>query len=202
MSRLWRSPVMIVGFLAASSSGAAILLHAFGWVTLTYTVTLLAPLTAMLFLVFLVYSKRWREQEFLSRLQGGLIAGALGLAAYDLVRLLVLLAGVSFNPFRPIEVYGLLILNRYHDTPLTKAVGWAFHVWNGFSFAVMYTMAVGRGRILWGLGWGLLLEAAMLASYPSMFHILLGWRFVTVSLAGHAAYGLTIGSTARKVVSC
>jgi hypothetical protein len=192
---------LVIAFLAAASSGAVIILHALHWITLTYSIWLLAPLSAIVFVMLLVRSERGQEEVFVNRLRGGAIAGALAVAAYDMVRLLLLLSGLfPFNPFRPIEVYGLLILDRYQDTPLTKAVGWTFHVWNGLAFAIMYTLAVGRGRVLWGLGWGMMLEVAMIATYPSIFRLRLDWAFVLVSLIGHVAYGLTIGITARKVV--
>jgi hypothetical protein len=201
MSAHWRRPSLLVAFLAASASGTAIIVHFLGWVTLTYSVTILAPLSAVLFLALLVQSGRGREDVLVNRLMGGVIAGAIGLVAYDLVRLLILISGLApFNTFRPIEVYGLLILDRYQDTPLTKTVGWGFHIWNGLSFATMYTLTLGRGRVLWGLGWGMVLEISMLATYPSMFRMAMDWPFVTVSLLGHVVYGLTMGATARKVV--
>jgi len=201
MNARWQQLPLIVAFLAASTSGAAIILYALGWVTLTYSVTFLAPLSAILFLALLARSRWGQKHVFVNRLIGGLIAGVAGLAAYNLVRLLILFSGqVPFNPFRPIEVYGLLILDRYEDTTLTKAVGWGFHIWNGLSFALMYTLAVGPGHLLWGLGWAMLLEIAMLATYPTIFHLTMNWPFITVSLVGHVAYGLAIGATARRVV--
>jgi hypothetical protein len=147
-----------------------------------------------------VQSGRTPAPLFINRLRGGLIAGVVGLVAYDLVRLLVLLTGVPFNPFRPIEIYGLLILNAPYDTTLTKTVGWAFHIWNGLSFAAMYTLAVGRGRVLWGVLWGLMLEVAMISTYPTIFRILVDRWFILVSLTGHFAYGLTLGIVARMVI--
>jgi hypothetical protein len=195
----WRT--LLVAFFAASTSGAAILLYAAGWVTLTYSVTFLAPLSALIFVALLVGSGRGREDVFLNRMWGGLIAGAAGLLAYDGIRWLILLTDlVPFNPFRAIEVYGLLILDQYEDTFLTKTVGWAFHLWNGLSFALMYTLAVGRGRVLWALGWGMILEISMLATYPSIFRLVLDWAFVGVSLTGHVAYGLALGVVAKRLV--
>jgi hypothetical protein len=193
-------PSLIVAFLAASTSGLAVLLYAFGWMTMTYSVTVLAPLTALLFVALFVRSQGAWEHEFIKRISGGIVAGAAGLVAYDAIRYLVLVSGIaSFNPFRPIEVYGLLILNRTQDSALTKAVGWAFHIWNGLSFAVMYTVAVGKGRVLWGVGWGMLLELATIATYPSMFRITLGQEFIVMSLTGHLAYGLAVGFAARRM---
>src|SRR5579884_720471 len=172
----------VAAILAASGSGAAILLHAFHVVTLSYSIIVLAPLTAILLAAALVRWGRGREEVLLERLRGGLIAGAAGLIAYDLVRLAILGLGVvGFNPFRPIEVYGLLILDRYQDTTLTKVVGWLFHVWNGLSFAVMYTLAVGPGRVLWAVLWAMMLEATMIATYPSMFRVARDVTFLVVS---------------------
>jgi hypothetical protein len=196
----WRRPSLVIAFVTASLSGVVVLLHALQWVTLTYTITILAPLSAVVFIALLFYARRGREQILLNRLAAGLLAGAMGLVAYDLVRLVILLAGVPFNPFRPIEVFGLLILDRYQDTTLTKAVGWGFHIWNGLAFAVMYTLTLGRGRMPWAIGWSMVLEGAMLSSYPSLFQIVRDWAFVLVSLVGHLCYGLALGATARRTV--
>ncbi|MGB8645295.1 MAG: DUF6789 family protein [Anaerolineae bacterium] len=200
MSAFLRRPSLLIAFFAASLSGLAILLYAAHVVTLTYSLTFLAPLTAIVFVALLVYSGRGREEVLLNRLWGGLLAGVLGLMAYDLVRLVILWSGVPFNPFRPIEIYGLLILDQYQDTPLTKAVGWGFHIWNGLSFALMYTLALGRGRMRWAVLWGLVLETTMLVTYPSIFRLLVDWAFVLTSLVGHIAYGLALGATARRTV--
>ena len=113
----------------------------------------------------------------------------------------MLLSGfVPFNPFRAIEVFGLLILRTDVDTSVTKTVGWPFHLWYGLSFAVMYTLALGRGRIWWAIGWSMMLEIAMLSTYPSMFRIMLDWPFLAVSLIGHLAYGLGLGIAARGAI--
>lgn len=194
-------PSLILAFVTASLSGLVILLHALGWVTLTYTVRLLAPLTAFVCIALLVRVRRGSEDVLLNRLTAGLLAGAVGLLAYDLVRLASLAAHLPLNPFRPIEVYGLLIMDRYQDTAVTKAVGWAFHIWNGLAFALMYTLSVGRGRLAWALAWSMTLEVAMLASYPSLFGIIRDWAFVTVTATGHTAYGIGLHAMARRAGS-
>lgn len=201
MTTLLRQPSLLVAFLAASASGAVIIVHALGWVTLSYSVSILAPLTLFLFLALWIRSGRGREDVFMNRLVGGVKAGAVGLAAYDVVRLVILLAGVPFNPFRPIEVYGLLILDAPEDTALTKTVGWAFHFWNGLAFATMYTLALGKGRVLWAVGWAMLLEIALVSTYPSIFRLLVDWPLLVVSVVGHIGYGLGIGLTAKRVVT-
>jgi hypothetical protein len=159
------------------------------------------PLTLIAILCLCLGSKPRSRQIFIQRLVGGLFAGFMGLLAYDTARCIILISGtVPFNPFRAIEVFGLLILKADVDSWLTKVVGWAFHIWNGLSFAVMYTLAVGRGRVWWAIGWGLILEVSMVSTYPSLFRILLDWQFVTVSFIGHVAYGTTLGLAAKGAV--
>src|SRR5438552_2472000 len=104
----WRNSSLLLAWIASSTSGACVLAAAFGWMSLAGTVTMLAPLSAVLFAVAIVRTGRGREDILLRRIAGGLAAGFVGLVAYDLVRLIVFASGqVSFNPFRPIEVFGL-----------------------------------------------------------------------------------------------
>ena len=170
-------------------------------VHMAFTVIVMAPLSVVILLALAAWSRKQGEEIFIQRLAGGLFAGFMGLVAYDVVRWIILISGmVPFNPFRAIEVFGLLILKTDAATWLTKSVGWAFHIWNGLSFAVMFTLAFGCGTVLLALAWSLVLEVAMLASYPSMFRIKLEWPFISVSLAGHIAYGLALGYAARGAV--
>jgi hypothetical protein len=192
---------LAIGIIAASLSGVAILLEAFGGVHLAFSIMVVTPLTLIIILCLCLGPKPRSRQIFIQRLVGGLFAGSMGLLAYDTARWLILISGtVPFNPFRAVEVFGLLILKADVDSWLTKIVGWVFHIWNGLSFAVMYTLAAGRGRLWWAIGWGLILEVAMVSTYPSLFRILLDWQFVTVSLIGHLAYGTALGLAAKGAV--
>ena len=192
---------LVIGILAASLSGLAVLLHAAGIVHLGFSIIVFAPATVVLILVVATRRQTQVRSVFLQRLAAGLFAGFMGVIAYDAVRWVILISGlVPFNPFRAIEVFGLLILRTDVDTCLTKTVGWLFHLWNGLSFAVMYTLALGRGRLWWAIGWSLMLEVAMLSTYPSMFRIMLDWPFLIVSLIGHLAYGIGLGISGRGAV--
>jgi hypothetical protein len=194
-------PSIALAFAAASLNGAAILLHAQGSIRLEYTIQIVAVLSLFIFMGVLVASGRGPEAMLVDRMRGGFLAGVVGLVAYDLIRVIAFIPGLfSFNPFRPIEIYGLLILGTVEDTPLTKSVGWAFHIWNGLSFATMYTLAFGRGRLLWAVAWGMALQLMMLAAYPSIFGIIANWDFILLGTIGHIAYGLAFGATARRVV--
>jgi hypothetical protein len=192
---------LAIGVGAASMSGLAILLHAFAGVHLAFSIIVLAPMTVLALLCLFTRAQPRSREIFVQRFAGGFFAGFMGLLAYDMVRWLILISGtVPFNPFRAIEVFGLLILQTDVDTWLTKTAGWLFHIWNGLAFAVMFTLALGRGRLWWAIAWSLVLETAMLSTYPSMFRIMLDWPFFAVSFIGHLAYGLALGLAARGAV--
>src|SRR4051812_21229675 len=94
-------PSLVIGFVAASLSGVAVLLHAFGAVHLGFSVILFAPATVVLILIIATRTQSSARSIFLQRLAGGLFAGCIGIVAYDAVRWLVLVSGfVPFNPFR------------------------------------------------------------------------------------------------------
>lgn len=193
--------LLIIGVIASSLSGVALLLHWSGLVHLGAAAMVCLPLTVLVLAVCLAMARPDHRGIVLQRIYAGLFAGFVGLIAYDVIRWVLVETGlIPANPFRVIEVFGLLIMQTDTDTLLTKSVGWGFHIWNGLTFAMMFTLAFGRGRILWAVIWSLILEVAMLASYPSMFHIVMGWPFVSISLIGHVAFGLAVGWAARGAV--
>lgn len=196
-----KSWLIAVGVITASLSGAALLLHAFAGVHLAFTVIVITPMTVLLLGAVMARKRIEGREIFLQRVWAGMFAGFMGLIAYDVIRWLVLMSGlVPFNPFRAIEVFGLLIMRADADTALTKTVGWLFHTWNGLSFAVMFTLAFGRGKMWLAVLWSLVLEAAMIGTYPSLLRIKLDAPFLLISIIGHLAYGLTLGYTARGAV--
>jgi hypothetical protein len=193
--------LLAVGVLASSLSGVAILLYWLSLVNLSFATMVCLPLTVVLLGVILAAARPARRRMILQRMGAGLFAGLLGLVAYDGIRWLLMVSGVvPANPFRVIEVFGLLIMQSEIDTVFTKCIGWAFHVWNGLTFAMMYTLALGRGRIRYAVVWSVALEGAMLVTYPSAFHVVLNWPFVTISLVGHLAFGGVVGWAARGAV--
>ncbi len=191
----------LIGVITASLSGVALLMHTFVHVHLAFTVIVMVPLTVMLLAALLAAKRIEGRAVFLQRLWAGAFAGFMGLIAYDGIRWLIGLAGVvPFNPFRAIEVFGLLIMKSDVDTALTKTIGWLFHTWNGLTFAIMFTLAFGRGKVWLAVLWSLVLEAAMIATYPSLLRIKLDWPFLSISIIGHIAYGLALGYAARGAV--
>jgi hypothetical protein len=193
--------LLTAGVAVGSLSGLSIFLAAFGNCPLSGCVLLFAPLSALFILGAGTWAVPRNRAIFFQRLSGGVFSGIMGLLAYDWIRWLIQLSGlVPFNPFRSIEVFGLLLLGSPVDTWYTRAAGWSFHIWNGLAFASMYTLAVGRGHLPWAIVWAMVLELAMLSVYPSLFRITLDWPFVSVSLVGHLAYGTAVGLVARGAV--
>lgn len=158
-------------------------------------------LPALLLLIALpLFARRIEAPAFFSRFSAGFVGGLVGTIAYDAVRAFGL--AWRFQGFAVIHKFGLLITGRSDLTIPVAAVGWTYHVLNGGVFGITYALVAGRAAVGWGIAWGLLLEAAMIATYPSAFSINLGWGSVglAVSLLGHVAYGTVLAMTVRRLL--
>lgn len=135
------------------------------------------------------------------RLRAGLLAGLPAVFAYDGSRwLLWELSLLSTWPFEAIRYFGTGITGLPVGTTGALAAGGGLHLANGLSFACVYTGTIPRPSILTGIVWGLVLEAAMVTTYPVWLD-LAGFReFVTLSVVGHIAYGLVLGALAKRLI--
>lgn len=141
-----------------------------------------------------------RRLPFWRRFRAGVIAGFLGLIAYDLVRLTIYKSGIiPWFPFHAIPRLGSLMTGEPPEARASIIAGWLYHVWNGFSFAIIYALVAGPATWFWGLAWAMMLEIGMLMSYPTFLAVKDDWRFRTVSIIGHIAYGIVIGLTVRRL---
>jgi hypothetical protein len=129
-------------------------------------------------------------------------AAWIGLAAtvcYDVTRIVVdRVLQSPINPFEALPLYGQLLTGAPADSGLARAVGVLYHGANGVGFGMAFVMIVGRPGPLSGLAWGLGLELAMALLYPSWLRIQALEEFLTISVVGHAAYGLSLGILARS----
>jgi hypothetical protein len=143
----------------------------------------------------------------------GATAGLVAAAAYDLFRLPFVFArelGISsvvpaLSLFKVFPAFGAMLLGQpvqqasYSAT--ASLLGWLYHFSNGASIGVMYLSLIGNGaRRHWA--WAVLLatglELGMLFTpYPRVFGIPLTFRFVFVTLAAHAVFGLCLGWTVK-----
>lgn len=131
----------------------------------------------------------------------GLVVGAAGTVAYGVTRVVVVaLFDLPIRPFEAVPLFGQLLLGSSIATPVTDAVGVAYHVANGVGFGVAYTVVFGRYGPWAGVAFGVALEAAMLTVYPGWLNIRAINEFFSVSITGHVAYGLALGYGARRLL--
>ena len=193
-------PLRTVTATAASTSALAFVLAIAGVIEMPFTINAIALPSMALIVALSVWAGRVHRTAFMRRLWVGLIAGALATIAYDLLRWVILVTVPwDFDPFRAHRNFGALIMSTSPHATSALVAGWVYHLWNGLSFAVMYTMMAGGARWRWAFLWAMALETATVITYPTAF----GMRrsdlpFVTVSFLGHAVYGTTLGVLARN----
>lgn len=200
----WRIPrtnpwLTVVALAAASTSGAAIVLHALSWLPMYFFVDVTAAPALVLLLVVGVLAHRIEDGVLLNRLWVGLPAGLAATLAYDGIRYLLLATGIiGFDPFKSHPIFGMLITGQPVTTTTSILVGWTYHLWNGISFAIIYTLVAGRAHWGYAIAWALLLEVAWVTAMPSVVEIGLTRDLVIVGIVGHGAYGLALAGVARR----
>lgn len=184
----------------ASLSGVAFLFHALGWLAMPFFITCVSLPAALVLVALYVWARSLPHRWLAERIWAGSWIGFAGTLAYDGIRYLIAVTGIfSFDPFRIIHMLGALITTEPPTEPVAIAAGWTYHFWNGMNFATMYVLVAGRGRWPLALAWAMCLEVLMMATYPGVFAIS-QWDvgFVSVSMIGHVAYGVTLGVLAQR----
>lgn len=194
-------PLLLLTIGAAATSIAALLLHAAHWIRMPYTISF-ATLPGLVTIVCIAIWAGLSDRKLMfNRIAVGTTAGTMGLLAYDLSRLLfqILLPG-HFSAFYSITAFGSLITGQRPTTYFAVVLGWAYHVSNGLTFAIIYSLLAGPIRWWYGLIMATILELGMLLVYPSMpllrpssFGV-----FVATSIGGHAAYGAVVGLSCER----
>jgi hypothetical protein len=190
---------VIVAVCSLMSVGA-FLLDAFGIVGMPFTLSAVSFPALVLTVALAVWAGRMRRYDFLRRLYMGLVIGLIATLVYDALRGVVyVLTPTDFNPFRAHRNFGALILDTSPHTTGALVAGWVYHFWNGISFAVIFTMLAPGRPWYWALTWAMALETATVLVYPNVFGIdRTDIAFLSVSFAGHAAYGTTMGLLGRE----
>jgi hypothetical protein len=145
----------------------------------------------------------------------GLLGGLLAAVSYDVFRLPFVFAkecGLAalippMDLFKVFPRFGAMVLGQpieqSHYSTTTQIVGWIYHFSNGATFGVMYVAMVGnptRRHWAWAVVMALALELAMLITpYPQVFGIQVTTRFVIVTVAAHAIFGVGLGLTVRAL---
>ena len=193
---------VIFGLLMACTSGAAVLAHVFTPLPMTYSVPFIVmPATVILLGVILLRRRLYRQLHSVANL---LMLGAwTGLAAtigYDVIRpILRYFFHFSFNPFKAMPIFGMLMTGLPTTHPAAITLGWVYHFWNGISFGMMYVLFRPRGGAITGLLWGLGLHGLMLWSYPRLLQVRLDDPgFLVTGCVGHAVWGVILGLSIQK----
>jgi hypothetical protein len=131
----------------------------------------------------------------------GVAIGLAATAAYDASRLLLTTAlPLRVRPFETLYLFGHAILGAEAAPGAALAAGTAYHLLNGVAFSVAYCLVLGGRRWTYGVAWALALEAAMLAVYPGLLDLRgIRGEFTLVSMAGHLAFGTTLGVLGQRM---
>lgn len=145
----------------------------------------------------------------------GFVSGLLAAVSYDIFRLPFVFADewhltAIIHPmplFKVFPGFGAMILGQPIDqasySAATQIVGWLYHFSNGATFGVMYLAMIGRPadrHWAWGVVMAVALELGMLLTpYPQVFHIPVTPRFVVVTLAAHAIFGVIMGLSVKAL---
>jgi hypothetical protein len=190
----------VVGLACALVSSAAFWLHMLGWVKMPFFVNVIGWPSIVLMLIMGLFSWQ-RKLSFWKRFRAGIVGGAAALLAYDGIRFGIYSLNIfEFYPFQSHRIFGYLITGQPASSQAAAISGWLYHFWNGFSFAVIYALIAGPARWYWGWVWAMVLETAMLFTYPTLLDIGLNAGFVAVSLIGHTAFGVALGLTVSRMV--
>jgi hypothetical protein len=190
-----------IGVACACVSGAALVVHALGWLPMYFLIEVLAVPSLLGLLLVGVAARRINATVLYNRLVVGCWAGLVATLAYDAVRWLLLQIGViNFDPYLSHPIFGMLITGQPETSLTAILVGWLYHFWNGFAFGVMYTLVAGAASWMYAVLWALFLEVAWLTALPSVLSFRLNSGLISMSLIGHFAYGVVLGLLAQRFI--
>jgi hypothetical protein len=211
----WTSKGRCLVFLLAFSSIACLLSDFYGLCPMRFFTPFIF-LPALVVLVALAMFDWQRGDGQLCRaVLIGLAGGLLAAVAYDVFRLPFVFAnewGISsvvppMKLFKVFPRFGAMILGQpieQSEYSLSASLlGWAYHFSNGATFGVMYLAMIGDARRrhwAWAIAMAVALELGMLLTpYPRVFGIPISTRFVVVTMAAHAAFGVGLGLSVKAI---
>ena len=211
----WNARGRWLVFLLAGSSIACLLFDFYGVCPMRlFTPFIFLPALVALF-AFAFLDRQRGDHQLWRAVLIGLAAGLLAAVAYDVFRLPFVFAKEwciasivpPMNLFKVFPRFGAMILGEpVEQTSYSLAaqlLGWLYHFSNGATFGVMYIAMIGnatRHHWAWAVLMALALEIGMLLTpYPQVFNILITPRFVMVTIAAHAIFGICLGYATRWV---
>jgi len=145
----------------------------------------------------------------------GLVGGLFAAVAYDIFRVPFVFAKEwhltgwvpSMALFKVFPRFGAMILGQPMEQSAysfaTQVTGWAYHFSNGVTFGIMYIAMIGHAEKrhwAWAVLMALALELGMLLTpYPQVFQIPVTTRFIGVTMAAHAIFGVILGLSVKRL---
>jgi hypothetical protein len=179
-----------------------------------FTLFIFAPAMVMSF-GFALFDRLRGDRMLWRAVLIGFVGGLLAAVSYDVFRLPFVFAkewGIAsivppMDLFKVFPRFGAMVLGKpieqSHYSMTTQVIGWIYHFSNGATFGVMYVAMVGnptRRHWAWAVVMALALEFGMLLTpYPQVFNIPVNARFVVVTVAAHAIFGVGLGVTVRAL---
>jgi hypothetical protein len=211
----WTSLGRWTVFLLAASSIACLLFDFYRLCPMRlFTLFMFAPAMVVLF-GFALFDRFRGDRTLWRAVLIGFMGGLLAAVSYDVFRLPFVFArewGIvpvvpPMNLFKVFPQFGAMVLGQpveqSHYSIITQIVGWIYHFSNGATFGVMYVAMIGnptRRHWAWAVVMAVGLELGMLLTpYPQVFNIPVTTRFVVVTVAAHAIFGVGLGLTVRAL---
>jgi hypothetical protein len=200
-------------FLLAASSIACLLFDFYRLCPMKlFTLLIFLPAMVLLFGLALL-DRQLGDGQLWRAVIIGVVGGLLAAVAYDIFRLPFVFAKewglTSIVPpmklFQVFPRFGAMILGQPVEQTsysiAAQVLGWLYHFSNGATFGVMYVAIIGnptRRHWAWAVLMALGLELGMLFTpYPQVFNIPVTPRFIIVTVAAHAIFGLSLGLAVR-----
>ena len=201
--------------MLAATSIWSLLIEFYGWCSMR-SFTLLVSLPALSALCALALTDRFIGSRRLWRavVVGG-AAGLLAALAYDAFRLPFVYAdslGIqqvvpALKLFKVFPRFGAMLLSQpleqAHYSMPAQLLGWGYHFSNGVTFGIMYVALIRdatKRHWAWGMLFAVGLELGMLFTpYAAFFQIALTTRFIIVTLAAHAVFGVVMGGMVLRL---
>ena len=194
-----RTQLRIAAAVCSLAGLGAIIAHVFGLLSMPYFLSFVGVPSLLLLMVMAVFARLADERIFLNALWVGIVGGLCGTLIYDGVRYTLYHGGVfNYDGFKAIYLFGHWMTGQDVGSPGAALGGWLYHFWNGLSFGVFYVLAFGNRRFFWGIGYGVVMELAMLGLFPFFLTIDEPVDFVALSLIGHMFYGAALGAVAER----
>ena len=210
----WNAAGRWVVFLLAGTSIACLLFDFTGSARCARSLLIFTP-SLILLLLFALLDRQRGDRQLWRAVCLGLLGGLLAAVAYDVFRLPFVFSrqlGVSavvppMDLFKVFPRFGAMILGQpleqAHYSTVTQLVGWVYHFSNGATFGVMYLAMIGhpsRRTWLWAVAFAVALELGMLLTpYPQVFGIAVTIKFVIVTMAAHAIFGVGLGRAVKQL---